>query len=101
MNTRKLRTLDEVEVEYFTKHPKEIKQYLETALEEYQKDGNEKAFLASLAVIAKTKGGFTKLSRELGLNREHLYRALSKEGDPKFSTVMRILNSLGLNLKVA
>lgn len=101
MNKRKFRTFNEIEEEYFTRHPKEIKQYLEVALEEYQKDGNEKAFLASLAVVAKIKGGFTKLSKESGLNREHLYRALSKDGDPKFSTVIHILNSLGLNLKVA
>ncbi len=101
MNKKKYRTLNEIEEEYFTMHPKEIKQYLEVALEEYQKDGDEKAFLSSLAVVTKVKGGFTKLSKEAGLNREHLYRALSKDGDPKFSTVIQILNSLGLNLKVA
>ena len=101
MNKRKFRTLDEVEIEYFTKHPKEIKQYLEVALEEYQKDGNDKAFMASLAVIAKVKGGFTKLSRGTRLNREHLYRALSSAGDPKFSTVMNVLNCLGVSLRVA
>lgn len=101
MNRKKYRTLDDVEVEYFNKHPKEIKQYLEIALQEYQKDGNEKAFLASLSVIARVKGGFTKLSKETGYNREHLYRALSKEGDPKFSTVINVLNSLGLCLKIA
>lgn len=101
MNRRKFRTLDEVEIEYFTKHPKEIKQYLEVALEEYQKDGDERAFMASLAVIAKVKGGFTKLSRDTSLNREHLYRALSSSGDPKFSTVMNVLNCLGLSLRVA
>jgi probable addiction module antidote protein len=101
MKKRKVRTLNDVEIEYFEKHPKEIKQYLEVALEEYQKDGNEKVFLASLAVIAKVKGRFSKVSKETGLNREHLYRALSKEGDPKFSTVMQVLHSLGLSLKVA
>ncbi|OGS18199.1 MAG: putative addiction module antidote protein [Elusimicrobia bacterium RIFOXYA2_FULL_40_6] len=101
MNKRKLRTFDEVELEYFKKHPSELKMYLEIALEEYQKDGNERAFFASLAVIAKVKGGFTKLSKKTGLNRENLYRTLSKNGDPKFSTVIQILNCLGLNLKVA
>jgi HTH-type transcriptional regulator/antitoxin HigA len=101
MTKRKFRTLDEVEIEYFEKHPNEVKQYLKVALEEYQKDDNEKAFLASLAIIAKVKGGFSQVAKETGLNREHLYRALSKDGDPKFSTVMHVLNYLGLNLKVA
>ena len=101
MNKRKFRTLEEVEVEYFRKHPKEIKQYLEIALEEYQKDNNEKAFLSSLAVITKAKSGFTKLSKKTGLNREHLYKALSKNGDPKFSTIMQTMHFLGLNLRIS
>ena len=101
MNKNKLRTLEEIEVEYFTKHPKEIKQYLEVAMEEYDKDGNEKAFLASLAIVAKVNGGFSKLAKETGLNREHLYRALSRNGDPKLSTLRQVFHSLGLSLKVA
>lgn len=101
MNKRKFRTVNEIEAKYYTKHPKEIKEYLEVALEEYQKDGNEKAFLAALAMVAKIKGGFTKLSNVTGLNREHLYRALSEDGDPKFSTVVEIIHALGMSLKVA
>ena len=100
MNKRKYRTFKEPEVEYFKKHPKEIKDYLEVALEEYQKDSDEKAFLISLAIIAKAKGGFIKLAKRTGLNKEHLYRALSEQGDPKFSTVTEIFYSLGLSLKV-
>jgi probable addiction module antidote protein len=101
MHKRKLRSLDEIEIEYFAKHPDEIKQYMDAALAEYQQDGDEKAFLAALAVIAKVKGGFTSVAKKTGLNREHLYRALSKKGDPQFSTVMHVLQSLGLKLKVA
>jgi len=101
MKKRKFRTLDEVELEYYKKHPGEIKSYLEAALEEYQKDGNERAFLSALALLAKVKGGFTKISRETGLNREHLYKALSPKGDPKFSTIIEIIHSLGLSLRVA
>lgn len=101
MRKRKMRTFDEFEMDYFKKHPKEVKKYLEVALEEYQKDGDEKAFLAALSVAARVQGGFARLSRDTGLNREHLYRALSKKGDPCFSTVMQVINSLGLSLKVA
>ena len=101
MSKRTFRTMQETEIEYFKKHPKEIKHYLEIALEEFQKDGNEKAFLSSLAVVAKAHGGFVKLAKATGLNREHLYRALSAKGDPKFTTVVEVLNSLGLSLQVA
>lgn len=101
MHKRNYKTLDHIEHDYFTKHPEEIKSYLKVAMEEYQKDGNEKAFLASLSVAAKVHGGFSKLAKETGLNRENLYRALSDKRDPKFSTVMHVLTALGVTLKVA
>lgn len=77
------------------------KTFTEIALEEYQKDGDEKAFLSALAIAVKVHGGFSKISKETGINREHLYRALSKKGDPRFSTVINVIHSLGLDLKVA
>jgi probable addiction module antidote protein len=101
MSRKKLRTFNGFEVEYFSKHPKELKKYLEVALEEYQKDGDEKAFLASLSIAAKVRGGFSKLSKETGLNRENLYRALSDRSDPRFSTVIQVMHKLGYSLKIA
>ncbi len=100
MNKRKNRTLEEFELEHFTKHPKELKPYLAVALEEYQKDGDEKAFLYALSIAARVHGGFSKLSKETGLNRENLYRALSKRSDPRFSTVMQVLSTLGFSLAI-
>lgn len=35
------------------------------ALEEYQKDGDEKAFLSALSVAARVSGGFGKLSKKI------------------------------------
>ena len=101
MSRRKFRTFDEFELDYFKKHPKELKSYLKVALEEYQKDGDEKAFLASLSVAARVHGGFSKLSKETGLNRENLYRALSERSDPRFSTLMQVLSAMGLSLRIA
>ena len=100
MNIRKYRTWDEIELEYYTKHPKEIKSYLTVALEEYQKDGDEKAFLSALSMAARVLGGFSKLSKETGLNRENLYRALSKRSDPRLSTIMQVLTTLGFSLTI-
>jgi len=100
MNKRRFRTADEVHFEYYSKHPKEIKGYLAVALEEYQKDGDEKAFLNALAFAARVHGGFTKLSKATGLNRENLYRALSDRSDPRLSTVMQVLSTLGFSLAI-
>jgi probable addiction module antidote protein len=100
VNKIKYRTYDEVRLEYFKKHPKEIKPYLTVALEEYQKDGDEKAFLSALSLATRVHGGFTKLSKTTGLNRENLYRALSKNSDPRLSTVMQVLSALGFSLAI-
>lgn len=97
MIKRKYRTAEEVHHEYYKKHPKEIKSYLMVALEEYQKDGDEKAFLYALSFATKVYGGFTKVSKTTGLNRENLYRALSKNSDPRFSTVTQVLHALGFS----
>lgn len=100
MPKRNLRTFDEAQIERYKKHPKELKTYISVALEEYQKDGNEKAFLSALSVAARVHGGFSKLSRETGLNRENLYRALSERSDPRLSTIMQVLNHLGFSLAI-
>lgn len=42
MNKRKFRTFDEVQIEHYKKHPRELKSYIQVAFEEYQKDGDEK-----------------------------------------------------------
>jgi probable addiction module antidote protein len=101
MHKRKCRTLDTYEIEYYKKHPKELKTYIDVALEEYQKDGHEKAFLSALAIAAKVCGGYSHVSRASGLNRENLYRVFSEKSDPRLSTVVKLMHSLGLSLKVA
>ena len=67
--------------------------YLEAALEE-----NDPALVAAaLGDIAKAKG-MTEIAKKTGLGRESLYKALSLEGNPEFSTVMKVVNALGLKL---
>lgn len=100
MNKRKLRTFNEVQIEHYKKHPRELKSYLGIALEEYQKDGDEKAFLTALSVAARVHGGFSKLAKSSGLNRENLYRALSERSDPRLSTVLQVLSTLGFSLRI-
>ena len=69
--------------------------YLEAALEE-----NDTEFLfKTLGFIARSKG-MAKISKELGLNREGLYTALSGEGNPSFITVARVLDNLGFRLSI-
>ncbi len=67
--------------------------YLEAALEE----DDPALIAAALGDIARAKG-MTQISREAGLGRESLYKALSPEGNPEFATVLRVVKALGLRL---
>ncbi len=51
----------------------------------------------ALGAIARARG-MTRISRETGLSRESLYRALSADGNPEFATVLRIMEAMGLRL---
>jgi len=82
------------------KHPEEIVDYLNTSLEEYEKDGNLEAFLMTLRMVTKVKKGMSQLAKETGSGRQSLYVALSKKGNPTIKTVDSILHSLGMRLRI-
>ena len=53
----------------------------------------------ALGVIARARG-MGAIAGETGLGRESLYKSLSKTGNPRFATIMSVLNSLGLRFQV-
>lgn len=56
------------------------------------------AFIAkSLGLIAKARN-MTRLASEIGMSRSALYKALSGEGNPEFSTIMKVMGALGLRI---
>lgn len=74
----------------------DIQAYLEAVLEE---GGDDPACIVhALGVIARAKN-MSQLAREAGLSREGLCKALSEEGNPTFSTVVKVAKSLGLQIK--
>ena len=75
------------------KTEKDMVAYLEAALE----DDDPALVAAALGDIARAKG-MTDIAREAGLGRESLYKALSREGNPEFSTVLKVVRALGLRL---
>ena len=81
--TLKLKKWDTAE---HLKTEEDIARYWEACLEE---GGDDAAFItAALGTIARTRG-MSNLARETGLTREGLYKALSPDGNPEFSTVMK------------
>jgi len=53
----------------------------------------------ALGVIARARG-MTEVARGAGITREALYRALSEDGDPRLTTLLGVMRSLGLRLSV-
>ena len=68
---------------------------LEIALEENDPD----FLLRAIGYIARSKG-MTKLAKELNIDRVGLYKALAPDGNPSFKTVFKLLDILGLRVKL-
>jgi probable addiction module antidote protein len=79
------------------KTEEDIQFYLEACLEEA--DGDPALIVYALGVIARAKN-MSQLSRDTGLSREGLYKALSLDGNPSFATVAKIAKALGFKLTV-
>lgn len=75
--------------------PQEMALYLDACIEE---SGGDAAFIAkALGDIARAQG-MTRVAEGAGLSRESLYKSLSGERVPDFSTVLKVMKSLGLKL---
>lgn len=73
-------------------------EYLATALEEIDEPGGEDVFLLAIRRIAEARGGMSSLSQSTGLARPSLYRSIAAGGDPKLSTVLKVLQALGIGM---
>ena len=76
--------------------PEDARRYLEVCASEDPGDGS--LIRAALNDIARS-GNMSWLAREIGMSREGLYKALSENGNPAFSTVIRIVRALGLQMR--
>lgn len=81
--------------EYLTTE-EDVAAYLNAALE----DGDTALIAAALGDIARAKG-MTQLSKETGITRDGLYKALSPTGNPSFDTVRKVLKAFGLKFDIA
>ena len=67
--------------------------------EEALKENNLETLYEVLGAIARSKG-MAAIARELGVNRESLYVSLSRDGNPSFSTVVKVLDILGYQMRI-
>jgi len=81
----------------YLKTEEDMALYLEACIDEA--DGDTAFIAKALGTIARARG-MTKLSKDTGLSREGLYKALSGEGKPEFDTILKVIHALGLRLHV-
>ncbi len=79
------------------KTDEDLKLYFEACTEEDPGDGS--LIRAALGDITRARR-MTWLARETGLTREGLYKALSPDGNPEFSTVIKVIKALNLKFHI-
>jgi len=70
-------------------------EYLSQVLE----DGDNAELIRALGHITKAKGMAT-VAKDSGLGRESLYKALAEGSQPRFDTITKVINALGLKMSV-
>ena len=71
--------------------------YLNAALDE----DDPEVFLLALRDVARSReGGLAGLAEAAHLNREHLYRMLSENGNPELRSLGALLAALGFRLSI-
>jgi probable addiction module antidote protein len=90
--TQKLKAFD---ITRYLDSEEAMAEYLSQVLE----DGDNAELIRALGHIAKAKG-MASVARESGLGRESLYKALSEGSQPRFDTISKVINALGLKMSV-
>ena len=78
------------------KTKEEREAYLNAAFE----DGDASVIAAALGDIARAEG-MSKVAKRTGLGRESLYKALSPDGNPALSTILKVIRAFEFNLRAA
>lgn len=71
-------------------------EYISQVLQE----GDMDELLVAIGNIAKAKG-MNQIAQETGLGRESLYKTFAPGAKPRFETVIKVLNSLGVKLQAS
>ena len=87
---------DEAVIRELRDNPRFAVEYLKAALEE---DSEPRVLLIALRRVVQARG-IAKIAKTAGVERESLYRALSKQGNPRLSTLAAVTKAVGLRLTV-
>jgi len=77
----------------------ETKEDIIACLEVALAETDTKFLFETLGALARS-AGMSQIARELGVTREGLYKSLSPNGHPSFETVIKLLDLLGLRIRL-
>ena len=90
--------IEDFDVVDYLESPQEIAAYLKACMKEAPNDPN--FISAALGDVVRASKRMSQLSRETGISREGLSKALKTGGNPSLVTLTKVLDSLGLELMV-
>lgn len=93
-NSEKYRRFDAAD---YLEDLEDVAGFLEIALEASAEDPT--AVPRALGVIARSQN-MSELARRVGMSRDGLYKALSDEGNPTWSTILKVTDALGLRFEL-
>ncbi len=91
---RRRATFKKFDVADHLKTEEDIRAYLNVAAE----SGDMAELAGALGDVTRARNQMSKMSRETGLSRQGLMKALSAKGNPRLDTVGKIASSMGFRL---
>lgn len=88
----KLKDYDPID---FLESPEDMASYIDAAMQE-----NDPAIMIDALNDVARAYGVNKIAEQIGVNRESLYKSLNGSVMPRFDTISKALNVLGLQLSV-
>ena len=91
--------MEEFDKRFFINNPEAIRTFINVAIEDYLKDGNQKELSEALSLVVKWVGA-SNLARKTNMSRQGIYNAVKPTTKPAFSTVLNMLHGAGFRLTV-
>ena len=77
------------------KSEKAIQSFIKAAFD----DGDPAVIAVAIGAVARARG-MGKVAKDVGVSRESLYKSFGPNGNPGFTTVLKVAEALGLRLTV-
>lgn len=91
---RNMKTATPFDISEYLDSEDKISAYLTAILEDNDMD----LFIQAIGHVAKARG-MTKIANETGLGRESLYKSFAGNAQPKFDTVVKVLNAMNISMQ--